>query len=465
MASGDRVHQEIPAGGPGRAWWTDLARLAYGRQSPGRGGPARTARWNAEPDEVRAVALAPSGPGPGGPRAMRVAIVHDWLYVVGGAERVLAEILACYPGAEVYTLFDVLPETGRARIGIRRTRTSFLQRMPRLGRAHQLYLPLMPLAIEQFDLSGYDLVISSSYAVAKGVITGPDQVHVAYVHSPMRYAWDLQHSYLRDSGLASGLKSLVARLLLHYMRLWDVRTGAGPDAIVANSRFVARRIRKIYGREAAVIHPPVTLSKAPLAVARGDHFLAASRLVPYKNVEAIVDAFRDLPHLKLVVAGDGSEAGRLRERAGPNVTFVGFVDDAELRRLMATARAFVFAAEEDFGIIPVEAQAEGTPVLALGRGGARETVLTRGPHRTGLFFADPTAEAIAACLRAFVATEGEFSREACRVQAERFSAERFRQEFTTLVDEALASLRSPMDPNDLYTDAVDTLGELRPSQS
>ena len=465
MASGDGVQQGIRTGQPGRTWWADLGRMAFGRLPPSPGGPARKSRWTTEPDKIRAEVPGLSGTGAGGRRAMKVAVVHDWLYVVGGAERVLAEILACYPGADVYTLFDVLPEAGRARIGIQRTRTSFLQRMPRLGRAHQLYLPLMPLAIEQFDLSGYDLVISSSYAVAKGVITGPEQVHVAYVHSPMRYAWDLQHTYLRDSGLATGLKSVFARALLHYMRLWDVRTGAGPDAIVANSRFVARRIRKIYGREAAVIHPPVTLSHAPLDVARGDHFLAASRLVPYKNVEAIVDAFRELPHLKLVVAGDGSEAGRLRERAGPNVTFVGFVDDAELRRLMATARAFVFAAEEDFGIIPVEAQAEGTPVLALGRGGARETVVTHGLERTGLFFAHPTAEDIAACLRAFVATEGQFSRATCRAQAERFSAARFRQEFTTFVDEALASLQSPMDPNDLYTDVVDTFGEMRSSQS
>ncbi|CAO4163500.1 glycosyltransferase [Methylorubrum populi] len=364
---------------------------------------------------------------------MRVAIVHDWLYVVGGAERVLREILSCYPQADVFTLFDLLDQDSRNKIGLGTTRTSFIQKLPLLRRSHQIYLPLMPFAIEQLDLSDYDLVISSSYAVAKGIITGPDQVHVAYVHSPMRYAWDLQHAYLRESGVDRGLKGVLARILLHYMRLWDVRTASGPDALIANSDFVARRIRKIYGRTASRIYPPVSLCEAVSDLPRGRHFLVASRLVPYKNIDAIVEAFRALPELELVVAGDGSEAARLRRQAPPNVRFVGFVTDQELRRLMATARAFVFAAQEDFGIVPVEAQAEGTPVLALGRGGACETILTQGPNRTGLFFDEPTAEAIAACIRTFVSIEGSFSRAACRAQAEQFSAERFRREFTAFV--------------------------------
>ncbi|MET3690802.1 glycosyltransferase [Methylobacterium goesingense] len=372
---------------------------------------------------------------------MRVAIVHDWLYVVGGAERVLGELIVCYPQADVYSLFDFLPDEGRARIGLGETRVSFLQNLPFIRKTHQIYLPLMPLAIEQFDLSTYDLVISSSYAVAKGIITGPEQVHVAYVHSPMRYAWDLQHVYLREGGYATGLKSVLARVLLHYMRLWDVRTASGPDAMIANSRYVARRIRKIYGRDAAVIHPPVTLAGESIDRPRGRHFLAASRLVPYKNIEAIVDAFRHLPDLQLVVAGDGPEADRLRQRAGPNVTFRGFVGDGELRRLMTTARAFIFAAQEDFGIVPVEAQAEGTPVLALGRGGACETVVAWGLERTGLFFDEPTAPAIAACVRRFVADEDSFSRAACRAQAAHFSADRFRREFTTFVEKQMVSDR------------------------
>jgi glycosyltransferase involved in cell wall biosynthesis len=203
----------------------------------------------------------------------------------------------------------------------------------------------MPLAIEQLDLSGYDLVISSSYAVAKGILTGPDQVHIAYVHSPMRYAWDLQHQYLAESGMARGLKGALARVILHYMRMWDARTASGVTAFAANSAFVARRIRKCYGRDARVIHPPVDVPAALPAWTRGDHFLVASRLVPYKNVRAVVEAFKLLPDQKLVIAGTGPELARLRALAGPNVTFAGFVSDSELRRLMGTARAFVFAAE------------------------------------------------------------------------------------------------------------------------
>jgi glycosyltransferase involved in cell wall biosynthesis len=284
---------------------------------------------------------------------MRVAVVHDWLYVLGGAEQVLREILKCYPDADVFTLFDFLTPEDRAKIGIKTTHTSFLQKMPLMRSKHRSYLPLMPIAVEQFDLSGYDLVISSSCAVAKGVLTGPGQVHVAYVHSPMRYAWDLQHAYLNESGLARGIKSMMARTLLHWIRMWDVRTASGPDVVIANSRFVARRIKKVYGRQAEVIYPPVNLSKQKSDFPAGRHFLAASRLVPYKKIEAIVRAFRDMPDLELVVAGSGPELHRLKQLAGPNTTFAGFVPDDELRDLMATARAFVFAAEEDFGIVVV----------------------------------------------------------------------------------------------------------------
>lgn len=368
---------------------------------------------------------------------MRVAVVHDWLYVVGGAEQVLHEILSCYPQADVFTLFDFLNPSDRAKIGLRDTRTSFLQNMPLVRSKHRAYLPLMPLAVEQFDLSSYDLVISSSYAVAKGVLTGPGQIHVAYVHSPMRYAWDLQHAYLRESGLTAGMRSALARSLLHWMRIWDVRTAHGPDLVIANSAFVARRIKKIYGRDAEVIYPPVTLSKRAQDMTVGSHFLAASRLVPYKNIEAIVRAFGDMPDLQLVVAGDGPEAARLKKLAGPNVTFAGFVSDENLRHLMATARAFVFAAEEDFGIVVVEAQAEGAPVLALGRGGAREILSDSAMRRTGMFFPEATPDAIRECVRAFVERESRFSRANCRAQALQFSAERFRREFVATVNRTI----------------------------
>jgi glycosyltransferase involved in cell wall biosynthesis len=350
---------------------------------------------------------------------------------------VLREILRCYPDADVFTLFDVLSPEDRAKIGFEKARTSFLQNMPSIRKRHRMYLPLMPIAIEQFDLSGYDLVISSSYAVAKGVITGPNQLHVSYVHSPMRYAWDLQHAYLNESGYTAGIKSAMARALLHRMRIWDVRTAHGPDAMIANSNFIAKRIKKVYGRDAKVIYPPVTMSKLETPPPVGDHFLAASRLVPYKKIEAVVQAFAELPDQKLIVAGSGPDAERLKAMAGPNVTFVGFVSDEKLRELMATARAFVFAAEEDFGIIVVEAQSEGAPVLAFGRGGARETVSASPERRTGMFFDTNEPAAIAECVRAFVAQEGTISRSDCRARAQEFSADRFRSELTAFVNEQM----------------------------
>ena len=253
---------------------------------------------------------------------MRVAVVHDWLYVFGGAERVLHSILRCLPGADVFTLFDILSNEDRERVGYTKAHTSFLQRMPAIARRHRLYLPLMPFAIEQFDLSGYDLVVSSSYAVAKGVITGPNQLHLAYVHSPMRYAWDLQHQYLAETHLTRGVKSILARLLLHRMRVWDSRTAHGVDAYMVNSHFVARRVRKTYGRAARVIYPPVRVpaSEPPLQGGKG-FFLVASRLVPYKNVRAIVEAFQELPQQHLVVVGSGPELERLKSIAGSNVSF------------------------------------------------------------------------------------------------------------------------------------------------
>lgn len=368
---------------------------------------------------------------------MRVAIVHDWLYTIGGAERVLQEMLHCFPDADVFCLFDFLSPSDRAKIGLKETRQSFLQRLPFMKRAHRAFLPLMPLAIEQLDLSAYDLVISSSYAVAKGVITGPDQLHVSYVHSPIRYAWDLQHTYLARNG--NPLTTLLARPLLHRLRIWDARTAHGPDLVLANSHFVARRIRKVYGRQAKVLYPPVNLSKRDGLPAKGEHFLAASRLVPYKNIEAIVRAFAELPDQKLVVAGDGPEGARLRRIAGPNVTFAGFVSDAALRELMATARAFIFAAEEDFGIISVEAQSEGTPVIALGRGGSCETVVD---GRTGLFFDEPEPPAIAGAVRSFLEREAEFSPEECRQHAAEFSAEHFRNGLRANVEETIAAYRA-----------------------
>lgn len=394
---------------------------------------ANAPRW--EPQEAWLAAPDPL-------RGLKVAVVHDWLYTFGGAERVLRCILRCLPQAQVFTLFDVLSDAERERIGFAKAEVSFLQRMPAIARRHRLYLPLMPLAIEQLDLRSYDLVVSSSYAVAKGVLTGPDQLHLAYVHSPMRYAWDLQHQYLAESRLTRGVKSAIARLLLHRMRLWDYRTANGVDAYAVNSHFVSRRVRKTYGRSAQVIYPPVQMPVEPMGTRQqGDYFLTASRLVPYKNVRVVVEAFRQLAGQRLVVAGAGPELERLRAIGGPNVSFTGFVPDDELRSLMRGARAFVFAAEEDFGIVPVEAQGEGTPVIALGRGGVRETVVVDGPNPTGVFFDTPTPQAIVEAIRTFLRREHEFTPSNCHTNAMRFAEDRFERDFSAFVHGNLAAFQ------------------------
>ncbi len=365
---------------------------------------------------------------------MKTAIVHDWLVTYGGAEKVLEELLYLLPGADVFSMVEFLPEDQRAFLGGRTVTTSAIQRLPGARTAYRRYLPLMPLAVEQFDLGAYDLVVSSSYAVAKGVITGPDQVHVSYVHSPMRYAWDLQHEYLRDAGLDRGVRGLAARALLHYLRLWDARSALGVDHFVANSDFIARRIRKTYRRDAVVVHPPVDVDAFAVGRSPRQHYVTASRLVGYKKVDVVVDAFALLPDRRLVVLGDGPELDGLRRRAGPNVEILGFQPLEVLRGRLASARAFLFAAEEDFGIAPLEAQACGTPVIAYGRGGALESVRPLGGERpTGLFFEQRSPAAVAAAVRAFEAAEGRFDPDTIRAHAETFGKDRFRQRMAELL--------------------------------
>lgn len=370
----------------------------------------------------------------------RVAIVHDWLTVSAGAEKVLARMLGLFPNADLYALVDFLPIASRGFLGGRTVKTSFIQGLPGARRHYRNYLPLMPLAVEQWDMSGYDLVLSSSHAVAKGVITGPDQVHVSYVHSPLRYAWDLQHQYLREAGLTHGLRSFVVRALLHYMRLWDSRTAVGVDALVANSSYISRRIRKVYGRDVTVVYPPVDVRDFAVRTVKKDYYLTASRLVPYKRIPLIVEALRRLGR-PLIVAGEGPEAQAARKAAAgsPHIRFVGYQGPAELARLMGEARAFLFAAEEDFGITPLEAMACGTPVIAYGRGGACETVI---PGETGWYFSEQTPESLMAAIEAAEACP-PLDPMACRRQAERFSPERFDREFLAVVAASFAARHGP----------------------
>jgi len=371
---------------------------------------------------------------------MKVAVVHDWLVAYAGAERVLEQILRCYPEADVFSLIDFAEE--RAFLQGRPVTTSFIQQLPFARTRYRGYLPLMPLAIEQLDVSGYDLVISSSHAVAKGVLTGPDQLHISYVHTPIRYAWDLQHQYLRESNLQYGLRSVLARMLLHYIRNWDARTRDGVDHYIANSAFVARRIRKIYGRHASVIHPPVDVEAFVPGGAREDYYVTVSRLVPYKRVPLIAEAFAKMPDRKLIIVGTGPELDKVRKAAGPNVQVVGHLPFEAMRRTMQQARAFLFAAEEDFGISVVEAQACGTPVIAYGRGGALETVRDeKSAMPTGLFFAEQSVPAIIDAVERFERQPELFRPEYCRLNAEQFSADQFRESLLGFVARAQAMAR------------------------
>ncbi|MGE4530468.1 MAG: glycosyltransferase family 4 protein, partial [Acidithiobacillus sp.] len=304
----------------------------------------------------------------------RIAIIHDWLTTYAGAERVLEQLLILCPQADLFSVCDFVPEQERGFLRGKTPKTTFIQKLPAARKHYRNYLPLMPLAIEQLDLSGYDIVLSSSHAVAKGVLTGPDQLHISYVHSPIRYAWDLQHQYLRESGLERGVKGRIVQWLLHKIRQWDLRTANGVDCFVANSNFIARRIWKVYRREAAVVYPPVDVSGFALHADKEDFYFTASRMVPYKKMDLIVDAFSNMPDKRLVVIGDGPDMKKIRSKAGANIQFLGYQPFDVLRDYMQRAKAFVFAAEEDFGITPVEAQACGTPVIAYGRGGALETV-------------------------------------------------------------------------------------------
>jgi len=361
----------------------------------------------------------------------KIAIVHDWLVTFGGAERVLAEMLRMWPDADLFTLVDFFSDADRRHLLGKRATTSFIQKLPKAQEKYRSYLPLMPYAIEQLDLSAYDIILSSSHAVAKGVLVGPDQLHICYCYSPIRYAWDLQHQYLAESGLVSGPKSWLARLILHRIRNWDVRTANGVDHFIADSDYIGRRILKAYRRSATTIYPNVAVDDFTLQPQKEDFYLTGSRMVPYKKIDLIVRAFSRMPDRKLVVIGDGPQYEKVLRDAGPNVTVMGYQPFEVLRDHMQRARAFVFAAEEDFGIIPIEAQACGTPVIAFGKGGARETVVD---GKTGVFFEEQSEAAIQAAVERFEAAF-ESDPVAIRAHALRFSPERFRTELKAFVDE------------------------------
>ena len=358
-----------------------------------------------------------------------VGIVADWLVAYAGAERVIKDFLDIYPEAELYSVVDFLSEDAKKLLHNKSIHTTFVQKLPGAKKKYQKYLPLMPLAVEQLDVSAHDVILSSSHAVAKGVLTGPDQLHISYVHSPIRYAWDMQHQYLREAGLDKGVKGFITKWLLHKIRMWDYRTANGVDHFIANSQFIARRIKKVYGRDADVIYPPVDVDRFTLHESKDDFYFTASRMVPYKRIDLIVEAFSHMPDKKLIVIGDGSEMAKIKSKAGKNVEILGYQPNDIMVDHMQRAKAFVFAAEEDFGITPVEAQACGTPVIAFGKGGALETVRPYGvSNPTGLFFEKQTIESVIEAVKRFDDLDIAIDPIDCRNNALRFSSERFKKE-------------------------------------
>ena len=350
--------------------------------------------------------------------------------MLAGSEQVLQAIYQLYP-SPIYTLVKDATGLKDSVFAAADIHTSFIQKLPWASKKYKSYLPLFPLAIEQFDLSDYELIISSSHAVAKGVLTHADQVHICYCYTPIRYAWDLYHQYLRESGFDRGLRSYLARPVLHYLRLWDYSAAARVDHFIACSRYIARRIRKTYRRQAHVIYPPVAVDKFTLAGAKDDFYLTASRLVPYKRIDLIVEAFAQMPDKQLLVIGDGPEFGKIKARAGKNVQMLGYQPFEAMRDYLQRARAFIFAAEEDFGIVPVEAQACGTPVIAYGKGGSCETV---AENVTGIFFDEQTSASLVQAVNKFERHRQPWNPEVIRAHACQFSPEQFRRHFGEFMD-------------------------------
>lgn len=364
---------------------------------------------------------------------MKVAIVQEWLVTVGGSDKVVKAILDIFPDADIYTLVakkEVCDELG---IPWEKVHTSFIQKMPLGTKKHRAYLPLFPFAIEQFDLRGYDVVISSSHCVAKGVLTKADQLHICYCHSPIRYCWDMYNEYLEESHLDKGFKSWLVRLMLHPIRQFDAIAGSRVDYYISNSDYVGQRIRKTYRRKATTIHPNIDISNFELCNDKQEYYLASSRLVAYKKIDTIIEAFNQMPDKKLVVIGGGPNLEAYRKLANANVTVMGYQPFDVLKDKMQHAKAFVFAADEDFGMIPIEAQSCGTPVIAYGHGGSLETV---NGGKTGLFFYEQTPEAIVEAVNKFEAMGLQpFAPADCRQWAEGFSEERFKREIKEFVEE------------------------------
>ena len=373
----------------------------------------------------------------------QTAFIHDWLSGGNaGAEKVLSEMLCAKPGTPVYTLVHKPEDFKGTPLEHTEIYTSAIQHWPKGISHYRTYLPFMPYQIEQFDLTAYDTIVSSSHAVAKGVLVSAGQLHISYVHSPIRYAWDLYQQYLREANLTSGVKATLAKVALHYIRLWDHSTANRVDVFLANSEYVARRIWRTYRRPARVLYPPVDVDRFDHTRPREEFYFTMSRFVPYKKIDLIVETFTRLGK-PLVVIGAGPDFDKVKALAGPNVELLGRQSDEVVADYMARCKAFVFAADEDFGIVPVEAQAAGAPVIAYGKGGTLETVVA---DQTGVFFGQQNVESLTRAVALFESKADEFDAAVIRQHAEKFRPERFRAEFTAILEAAEAAKARGEDP-------------------
>lgn len=381
---------------------------------------------------------------------MKYALVHEWLTpkATGGSELVVKDILQ-HIDADLYALIDFESTNPQSYLYGRKIGTTFLQHFPRAIKGVQKYLPLLPLAIEQLDLRDYDIILSSSHAVAKGVITRPNQLHICYCHTPMRYAWDLTFDYLQDSFAGKGIQGIFTRYLLHRLRQWDVISANQVDYFIANSQHTARRIWRCYRRKAKVIYPPVDIERFSFQSQKEDFYLTVSRLVSYKKIPLIVEAFNQLD-LPLVLIGEGPQLELVRQMAKSNITVLGGQPNSVVEQYMARAKAFVYAACEDFGIAPVEAQACGTPVIALGQGGALETVKDIRQYTeegTGMLFEKQTVEDLVKAIETFCEIGHQIKPDSCRLQAMRFTPKIFILSYLTFVDNCRLSSVGKSSPN------------------
>jgi glycosyltransferase involved in cell wall biosynthesis len=370
---------------------------------------------------------------------LRVAIVHEWFVNYAGSERVVEQLLNVFPQAELFSLVDFLPEHQRFYIKEKKITTSFIQRLPFARKHFRNYFPWFPVAVESYDLRGFDIVISSSHLAAKGIIINQDQLHICYCHSPCRFAWDLYHQYLEESGLKTGLKGIISQFLLSRLRIWDQINTNRVQYFIANSSYIGNRIKHVYQRNSTVIHPPVDTKSFDLTTEKGDYYFAASRLVPYKKLDLIVEAFSKMPERKLVVVGSGPDVEKVKKFLRPNIDFKSEVDSETFRIFMQGAKAFVFAAEEDFGITMAEALAAGTPVIAFGKGGSKDIVVD---GETGVLFPEQTVDSIISAVEFFENVGVSKNSSEIRSDATQFSQENFQKKIADFVLEKWTQFKS-----------------------